>query len=260
MKLQITMVETNETNLSKFPPACFMNYSHPGCSLKQEWVRSQFNHGLKIKHLFVKDERKSVGFIEYIDGEHCWRAVQASGYLFIHCLWVTPNKYKKHGLGSLLLADCCADAELLGKRGVAVVAGNGSFIADKSLFLKNGFVEVATTKSGYSLLVKMLQSGDPPYFTAWEAQLARVSGFQLLYSNQCPWVARAIPELQEVAAEAGVALQVTELKSPKEAQNAPSIYGVFNLIYDGKLLADHYISTTRFKNILKKLPKSRTVV
>jgi hypothetical protein len=39
---------------------------------------------------------------------------------------------------------------------------------------------------------------------------------------------------------------------PEEAQAAPSPYAVFNLIYDGRLLADHYISETRLMNILRK--------
>jgi len=47
-------------------------------------------------------------------------------------------------------------------------------------------------------------------------------------------------------------LHVTELKTAEEAQNAPSLYATFNLVYNGTLLADHYISNTRFKNILKK--------
>lgn len=36
-----------------------------------------------------------------------------------------------------------------------------------------------------------------------------------------------------------------------KAQQAPSFYGIFNFIRDGKVLADRYISLTRFKNILK---------
>jgi hypothetical protein len=47
-------------------------------------------------------------------------------------------------------------------------------------------------------------------------------------------------------------MQITELKTPADAQNAPSLYSVFNLINNGKLLADRYISLTRFNNILKK--------
>jgi hypothetical protein len=47
-------------------------------------------------------------------------------------------------------------------------------------------------------------------------------------------------------------LNVTVLKSAREAQNAPSYYGVFNLVWNGRLLSDHYVSKGRFKNLLKQ--------
>jgi len=50
-------------------------------------------------------------------------------------------------------------------------------------------------------------------------------------------------------------LRFTELKNAKQAQNAPSIYATFNLIYDGKLIVDHYISQRRFQNIIDKIKK-----
>ena len=50
----------------------------------------------------------------------------------------------------------------------------------------------------------------------------------------------------------GLELKVTELENAEQAQNAPSIYATFNLVSDGKLLADHYISSTRFLNVINK--------
>jgi hypothetical protein len=47
-------------------------------------------------------------------------------------------------------------------------------------------------------------------------------------------------------------LQTTKIESAEKAQHAPSGFGVFALVKDGKLLEDHYISETRFKTILKK--------
>jgi hypothetical protein len=55
-----------------------------------------------------------------------------------------------------------------------------------------------------------------------------------------------------MAAEHGLDFKVTVLNSAREAQDAPSYYGVFNLIWNGRLLADHYVSKGRFKNILRK--------
>jgi hypothetical protein len=56
----------------------------------------------------------------------------------------------------------------------------------------------------------------------------------------------------DIAKNEGITTQVIELKSAKEAQNAPSIYATFNVIYNGTLLVDHYISDRRFQNIINK--------
>jgi len=55
-----------------------------------------------------------------------------------------------------------------------------------------------------------------------------------------------------MALEHGLELKVTRLTSAREAQDAPSYYGVFNLVWNGRLLSDHYVSKGRFKNLLKK--------
>ena len=91
-----------------------------------------------------------------------------------------------------------------------------------------------------------------PKFMDWEKQLSKYQGLNIIYSNQCPWVARSINKLGEVAKKEGLKLNVTELKNAKDAQNAPSLHATFNLIYNGKLLVDHYISSKRFQNIINK--------
>jgi hypothetical protein len=61
-----------------------------------------------------------------------------------------------------------------------------------------------------------------------------------------------VHDLQETARDHGIFLQVRKLKTAREAQAAPSIYSVFSLVRDGRLLADHYVSRTRFQNIIRK--------
>jgi N-acetylglutamate synthase-like GNAT family acetyltransferase len=206
---------------------------------------------LKIKALYFENDKKCHGFIEYVSGEYAWRAVEAKDYLFIHCIWISPNKFKNKGYGSLLIAECVKDARKQGKAGVAVIASEGPFMANKELFLKNGFTEVQ--KSGvFTLLVKQLKQAEAPKFKDCETQLSSCEGLKILYSNQCPWVARFMSELPETIKGQGVKVDVVELKTAEQAQAAPSIYAVFNLVNDGKLLSDHYISNTRFLNILSK--------
>ena len=230
---------------------CFLNPKQAGHQIKLEWLKERFDEGYTIKHLILENEKKPNGFIEYVPGEYAWRAVAAYDYLFIHCVWINPNKYKQKGYGSLLVEECLKDAQKQGKAGVAVITSDGPFMASKELFLKNGF-EVVAQDDRFELLVKRLRKGSLPKFKDWRQQLVHYKGLNIVYSNQCTWVARSIDELSELIKEKGLDLKITELKTAKEAQNAPSIYATFTLIYDGKVLVDHYISNTRFLNIMKK--------
>ena len=58
--------------------------------------------------------------------------------------------------------------------------------------------------------------------------------------------------LLNTALDFGIDLNITKLSNATEAKKAPSGYGVFSLLHNGKLIEDHYLSATRFRNILKK--------
>ncbi|MBN1357735.1 GNAT family N-acetyltransferase [Candidatus Bathyarchaeota archaeon] len=245
------IIDVNEDNIAEYPPTCFLNPKNIGYQIKAEWLKKRFIEGLKIKALYLENDKKCHGFIEYVPGEYAWRAVEAKDYLFIHCIWVSPNKFKNKGYGSLLVTECVKDAKKQGKAGVAVIASEGPFMANKELFLKNGFRQVQAS-GVFTLLVKQLKKAAEPKFKDCENQLRNYEGLTIVYSNQCPWVARFMSELVETIAGKDLKVAVVELKSVEQAQAAPSIYAVFNLVNDGKLLADHYISNTRFLNIVNK--------
>jgi hypothetical protein len=255
MNTKPVIVEVNSENLSQHPPSCFLNPKNVGCQIKLDWLKERFTEGLTIKLLYFENDTKCHGFIEYVPGENAWRAVDAKDYLFIHCIWVYPNNAKNKGYGSLLVEECLKDAAKQGKAGVAVIASDGAFMAKKDLFLKNGF-KIAQTSGAFTLLVKQLRQEQEPKFRDYEKQLASYTGLNIIYSNQCPWVARFVSEIGETIQKKGLTVNVVELKTPRQAQNAPSIYGVFNVVNDGELLADHYISNTRFLNIINKLAKT----
>ena len=246
------IITVDAINLALHPQAiCFINPRHPFYNQKVEWLKERFRDGLVIKLLYVEGEKRPAGFIEYLPGGQCWRAVSAAGFLFIHCIWVNAVKYKNQGLGSMLIEACMADAIERDYNGVAVMTSSGSFMADKSLFMKNGFGIVANDLT-HDLLVKRLREAPVPFFNNWRAALKDYRGLHMVYSRQCPWVARFVTEVNGSLVKRGVAVTITELDTPQKAQQAPSPYAVFNLINDGRLLADHYISETRLMNILKK--------
>jgi hypothetical protein len=174
--------------------------------------------------------------------------VSAKGYMFIHCLWTTGKKYQHLGLGTLLLRQVEKDARNM--LGVVTVTSGGSFMANKEIFLKNGY-EVSAESGTEQLLAKRFKKGTPPAINNWRTELETRKGLSIVYSRQCPWVARFIEEARPIFAKFNLEPDITELKTAAQAQCAPSLYGVFNLIHDGSLLADRYISTTRLTNILK---------
>ncbi|MEW5816189.1 MAG: YoaP domain-containing protein [Spirochaetota bacterium] len=74
----------------------------------------------------------------------------------------------------------------------------------------------------------------------------------MIYTNQCPYIGKAVEELPPVAEKYGIRLNLVELENAEEARKKmPSPYGMISLLYNGQLLADHPISATRFKNIFQ---------
>ena len=245
------IIDVNLDNISLYPPTCFQNPNNEGYKIKLEWLRKRFAEGLKIKMLYIENDKKCHGFIEYIPGEYAWRALDAKGYLFIHCIWIYPNNIKHKGFGSLLVDECIKDAMQKKKNGVAVIAGDVTFMAKENLFIKNKF-DIIEEYGPFRLLIKSLKKGSKPKFKDTEKQLKKYKGLNIIYSNQCPWVSKFILDIDKFIKKKNLDLKITELKTCKQAQNAPSIYSVFNLVYNGKILADHYISKTRFQNIINK--------
>ncbi len=247
----VKIIEVDENNFEQYPPRCFIDVKNEGHIKKVEWMLDRIKEGMKIKILH-NEKNKQIGFIEYIPGEYAWRNVDAAGYMFIHCVWITPNMNKNKGYASLLINESIEEAWKQKRNGVAVLTSNGSFMADKSVFLKNGFRSVDFFKPSFDLMVHQFKESPLPKINVPVISSDKYPGLHIVYSNQCPWVARSITELSGIAKENGIDVKISEIKTAEESQNAPTIYSVFNLIYNGKILSDHYISGTRFKNILKK--------
>lgn len=244
------IVEVTRDNLSEHPQViCFINPKNEYYGEKIEWLRKRFDEGLRIKLLYPAGEKRPVGFIEYVPGEFCWRAVDAKGYLFVHCLWTNGKKHQHQGMGTRLIEEVEKDGA--DGYGVTVMTSDKAFMADKDIFLKNGY-KVTAQSHTEQLLTKQFRDKPLPSFKDWECELRKHERPTLVFSKQCPWVARFMKEVTPILAEYHLKPEVIELKTAAQAQNAPSAYGAFSFIYGGKLLADRYVSTTRFRNILKK--------
>ena len=91
-----------------------------------------------------------------------------------------------------------------------------------------------------------------PELIDWTENQKKYKGWHLVYADQCPWHEKSVFALLNTALDYGIDLNVTKLNNANEAKEAPSGYGVFSLLHNGRLIEDHYLSATRFRNILKK--------
>jgi hypothetical protein len=154
-----------------------------------------------------------------------------------------------------MVGACLEDAKKACMSGVAVMVRDGPWMADRRLFLANEFEVVDTAPPDYELLARKFDSraAAPTFRKDWSrAQYGR--GLTIIRSGQCPHIAKFAADIAETAEnEYRITPTVIDLKSWSDAQEAPTPYAVFAVLYNGQLLADHQISRTRFRNIMNKL-------
>jgi hypothetical protein len=252
------LIDLDAANLDQFPLCGIKNASHPGLAAKRCWLKAQFATGLKAKTL-VGADGKPRGYIEYAPGESAWRGVRAQGYMLIHCLWIYARRDQGKGWGGVMVDACLADARAAGMNGVAVVTRDGPWSAHRALFEAKGFKVAATAAPDYQLLVHKFYANAPnPVFAGdYEQKAARFAkGLTLIRSAQCPHIAKFADEIAQAAVEEHqLTPKVVELKTCRDAQAAPTPYAVFALLYQGRVVADHQVSRTRFRNIMKALQR-----
>ncbi len=251
MNPHFTVVDITPSNVETETLFCIKNLKSPGFHRKKDWFTKRYEEGFRI-HILKDPVGKMAGFIEYVPGEFAWRPIHAKDYMFVQCLMVYPNKHKNLGYGSALVNKVESAAKETGFSGVCTICSKGTWMANSELFLKLGFKNIEQ-KDRFDLLCKTWDTKVPvPRFGDWEKRQRHYNGWHLIYADQCPWHDKAVEAMWNTAQDYGVDLKLTCLDSAEAAQQAPSGFGVFSLMHDGKLLEDHYLSATRFRNILNK--------
>ena len=150
------------------------------------------------------------------------------------------------------MESCLEDAKKSKCRGVAVVTSSDSFMAGSDLFIKAGFVSVDRIPP-YELLVKKFKATapDPRFIVDRERVLKRhTKGLTILAADQCPMVPKCVKDIAEASGALGLKTKVVRVRSAKQSRELPTPYGVFSIVYDGKLIAERPISGRRFTNIM----------
>jgi len=252
MKSKYEIRTVDASNLDESGFFCYMSKrKEPGYKQKREWLEARFAEGMKIKILHENGGR-DVAFIEYIPGEYAWRAVNASGYMVIHCLWVV-GKGKGKGYGSLLVKECLDDARAQKMHGVAMVTSDRMWLAGKDIFADNGFAEVDQAPPSFQLMATRFGSGPEASFPKnWDVRAQAFGpGLTVIRTAQCPYIENGTRDILSFAQARGIRSQVVEFKTAKEVQKkSPSAYGVFGTVLDGRLFAYHYLLQKDFDKLM----------
>jgi N-acetylglutamate synthase-like GNAT family acetyltransferase len=254
---QAEIRDMNEQNIFDYGFCGSKSIEHEGCRRKAEWFKKRLTEGMRYKVLYSKD-KGTIGLIEYIPGKFAWRAIEADEYMVIHCLCIFYKPFRDKGYASEMIGECLEDAKKEKLLGAAVVTRKGAWMVGKEIFLKKGFEVVDKAPPDFELLVKKFKTDapapDPKFKGNYEKILKKYGkGLTILWSDQCPFIAKAVKEIRESIEDTyGIEAKIIQLKNHRDAQNAPSPYAIFSLIYNGQLHAFHPISSKRFSNIMDK--------
>ena len=242
MEDDIRIVSINEENIDKEGFFCLKSRKKAdGYLQKKEWLLERFKEGLKL-HILYQGKR-SFAFIEYLPGEYAWRAVNAAGTMFIHCIW-TVGKGQKSGFAKRLLAICEHDAREAGMNGVTVLTSSSPWLVDAPFFISQGYQAVDQAPPSFKLLAKKFNDApDPTLPKNWDERLQSYGdGLTIVHAAQCPYVPDAIMHIQNAADELGINSRTVALDSATQIrEQAPSAYGIFNVVYNSRLLSYTYL-------------------
>lgn len=245
-------IQVTDENIEKEHICCAIsnNKDIQVCS-KKSWLLQRFSEGL----VFYKSVERGKCFIEYIPAENAWIPIDAKGYMYIDCLWVSGS-LKGHGYANDLLDFAQSDAKAKGKIGMCILssAKKRGFLADPKFLKKKGFSVCDESDSGIQLwYLPFEKEAEKPQFKACAKNPhTDMDGYVLYYTNQCPFTAKYVPVIENIAKEHGLTFHAVHLESKEDAQNAPTPTTTYSLFYNGRYLTNEILSDKKFLKIIQE--------
>ena len=212
---------------------------------KKAWLADRFKEGL----VFLKSVERGKCFIEYIPAEFAWNPVDADGYIYIDCLWVSGS-FKGHGYSNDLLGECVRDSREKGKLGLCILssAKKKPFLADPKYLAHKGFSVCDEADNGIQLwyLPFSPDAPKPRFKDCARHPHTDEKGFVLYYTNQCPFNGKYVPIVEKTAADNGIPFRAIRLSTREEARNAPTPVTTYALFRDGEYMTNEQMNDSKF--------------
>ena len=245
-------IRVTKENLEKEHICCAIsNNKDLQVSSKKAWLAERLDEGL----VFLKSVERGKCFIEYLPAEMAWNPIEAEGWLYIDCLWVSGS-FKGHGYSSDLLAACIADGRAQGKKGLCILAAakKRPFLADPKYLAHKGFTVCDEADNGIQLwhLPFDRDAAKPAFKACARHPHIDEAGYVLYYTSQCPFNAKYVPIVEQTAKERGIPFRAIHLQSREEAQSAPTPVTTYALFHDGVYLTNEQMNDTKFLKLAAK--------
>ena len=212
---------------------------------KKAWLRDRFEEGL----VFLKSVERGKCFIEYIPAENAWNPIEAEGYMYIDCLWVSGS-FKGHGYSTDLLNACIKDSKEKGKLGLCILsaAKKKPFLADPKFLKYKGFSVCDEADNGIQLwyLPFAADADRPKLRDCAKHPHIDEEGYVLYYTSQCPFNAKYVPLLVQTAAQNDIMFRAIHIDSREEAQNAPTPITTYALFHDREYVTNEQMNDKKF--------------
>ncbi len=221
-------------------------------SSKKAWLSERLDEGL----VFLKSVERGKCFIEYIPAENAWVPIEADGYIYIDCLWVSGS-LKGHGYSNDLLNECVRDAEENGKKGLCILssAKKKPFLADPKYLKYKGFDTADEADNGIQLWYLPLEKGaeKPRFKDCAKHPRADGDGYVLYYTSQCPFNGKYVPLLEKAAKEHGIPFKAVHIKTKEEAKNAPTPTTTYALFYNGAYVTNEQMNEAKLLKLSENM-------
>ena len=218
---------------------------------KKAWLAERLDEGL----VFLKSVERGKCFIEYLPAEMAWNPIEAEGWLYIDCLWVSGS-FKGHGYSNDLLAACISDGRAQGKKGLCILAAakKRPFLADPKYLKHQGFSVCDEADNGIQLWCLPFdpEAAKPAFKACARHPHIDETGYVLYYTSQCPFNAKYVPIVEQTAKEHGIPFRAIHLESREAAQNAPTPVTTYALFHDGVYLTNEQMNDSKFLKLAAK--------
>ena len=243
-------IRVTKDNLEKEHICCAIsNNKDAQVSSKKAWLADRFDEGL----VFHKSVERGKCFIEYIPAENAWVPINADGYMYIDCLWVSGS-FKGHGYSTELLDACVEDSKEKGKAGLCILAAakKKPFLADPKFLKYKGFTVCDEADNGIQLWYLPFgnEAEKPGFRECAKHPHIEEKGYVLYYTSQCPFNAKYVPVLEQTAKENDIAFHAIHIESREEAQTAPTPITNYALFHDGEYITNEQMNDKKFLKLV----------